>query len=291
MQYVQLFLTFRCNKGCAFCFNRGINNNGNITLDKFRLLSLKLRNYGIEEIDILGGEPLLHKDIIELLRLASNNFRSVYISTNGSFINRLEMINSLFPHVTTGISINGKIEEETKKYILSKRSVVKSVVSREEFIPEVSLSLIKEGIPYYLIYRDILSPEESSHSIPFYEFLSRFNEIQRVYKNLMPVFCEGFVTDKDYRCPVGTTKLSIMPDGSVYPCYLLFRFEQFKLGNIFKDTLEDILNSPRLEFFKRFSRNPCARKDCALHSRCHGGCPAISYIFYGRLDGPDPRCI
>ncbi len=291
MAYVQLFLTFRCNKGCNFCFNRGINENGDLTVDKFKRLSLILKNYGFHELDILGGEPLLHEDIIEVLRIACENFGSVYLSTNGSIVDQLERINKLFPQIKVGISLNEGTDEKTVRYIITKRPIVKSVVSKMRFAPETALYFINEGIPYYLIYRDILSAEELRDSMPFYEYLQKFNELKRSFKNVMPVYCEGFISEKDYRCPAGTTKISIMPDGSVYPCYLFFRFNEFKLGNIFEDSLKDILNSPALDFFKRYRGNICPQEQCKLHSKCHGGCPAISYIFYKRLDRTDPRCL
>jgi len=221
-RYVQLFLTLRCNQGCEFCFNRGIDGKDDLSCNEFRGLSLILKNYGFHEIDILGGEPLLHEDIIEVLRIACENFDSVYLSTNGSIIEQLERINELFPQIKAGISINGGTDEKTIRYIISKRPIVKSVVSNVRFLPETALSFIKEGIPYYLIYRDILSSDELRDSMPFYEYLQKFNELKRSFKNVMPVYCEGFISDRDYRCPAGTAKISIMPDGSVYPCYLFF---------------------------------------------------------------------
>jgi radical SAM protein with 4Fe4S-binding SPASM domain len=290
-RYVQLFLTLRCNQGCDFCFNRGIDNKDDLSGDGFRRLSSILKNYGFHELDLLGGEPLLHEDIIELLRIASEDFTSVYLSTNGSIIDKLERINELFPRINTGISLNEGTDEKTIRYIFSKRPIIKSVARRVRFVPEMALPFIKEGIPYYLIFRDILSAEELRDSMPFYEYLQKFNELKRSFKNVMPVYCEGFISDKYYRCPAGTAKISIMPDGSVYPCYLFFRFEEFKLGNIFKDGLEEMLNSPVLEFFKRYRENICPQKKCEFHPKCHGGCPAISYTLYGRLDRPDPRCL
>jgi len=291
MAYVQLFLTFRCNKGCDFCFNRGVNERGDLSINEFIRLSPRLKNYGFLELDVLGGEPLLHEDIMKLLEIASENFNPIYLSTNGTIVDDLQKINEIFPQIKTGISLNGEMDEKTIRYILSRRPIIKSVVSRERFIPEKALHFIKKGIPYYLIFRDILSGDELRYSMPFYEFIRTFNEIKRGFKNVMPVYCDGFISDKDYRCPAGTEKLSIMPDGSVYPCYLFFRFDEFRLGNIFKDGMKDILNSPVLESFKRYRGNVCPQKLCELHSRCHGGCPAISYAIYGRLDRPDPRCI
>ena len=122
----------------------------------------------------------------------------------------MQKINEIFPQIKTGISLNGEMDEKTIRYILSIRPIIKSVVNRERFIPEKALHFIEKGIPYYLILRDILSGDELRHSMPFYEFIRTFNEIKRGFKNVMPVYCDGFISDKDYRCPAGTEKLSII---------------------------------------------------------------------------------
>jgi radical SAM protein with 4Fe4S-binding SPASM domain len=82
-----------------------------------------------------------------------------------------------------------------------------------------------------------------------------------------------------------------MPDGSVYPCNLFFGFEEFLLGNIFTDPFEEIWGHRQLSFFRTFSGNKCPRKDCELHHRCHGGCPAHSYAHFGKRSAPEPRCV
>jgi radical SAM protein with 4Fe4S-binding SPASM domain len=81
-----------------------------------------------------------------------------------------------------------------------------------------------------------------------------------------------------------------MSDGSVYPCYLLARFEEYKIGNIFKDSLSEILSSPKLEIFKTYDGNICHNKICNYYEECRSGCIAHSIIHYGTHRKPDPRC-
>ena len=92
------------------------------------------------------------------------------------------------------------------------------------------------------------------------------------------------------RCPAGAMKLSIMPDGSAYPCYLLFGRPEFRLGNILTDGLNPLLENPILAFFRTFEGNKCLNSECGLHSSCRGGCPAVSLLVSGHIDTPDPRC-
>ncbi len=153
------------------------------------------------------------------------------------------------------------------------------------------------GITCYLLYLDTISERDLFDSMPFNEFYKLLSDLQDKYPNISGVYCGGFLPDvkkqpllRKTRCPAGTTKLSILPDGSVYPCYLFFRHQGFRLGNILTDSFEDICRSPILNYFRKFNRNKCPVSACELFSECHGGCPAVSLLICNDIDAPDPRC-
>ena len=134
--------------------------------------------------------------------------------------------------------------------------------------------------------------------MPFYRFYDELMELKRRFKGVEGVFCTGFICHDDdpsilksVRCPAGTAKLSVLPDGSVYPCYLFFHYKEFELGNILKDDFRKIWENPILTYFRTFSGNSCPESTCTLFTSCHGGCPAVSYIFKKNLALTDPRCI
>ncbi len=290
MGYIQFFLSFRCNRSCRFCFNRGISSGEEISPEAFRKICSVIKRYGFNELDILGGEPLLHRDLQEILGIASGYFESIYLSSNGTMPEGLKELKRFSPHIKIGISINSPVSKKLREYLLEERPIIKAVVDKNNFINKYAMEFVERGLPFYLIYRDILSEEELQDSMAFYKFIEGFEELKRRYPNIHPVSCEGFISKGSYRCPAGTKKLSVMPDGSVYPCYLFFRSKEFRLGNLLEDEMEEILHSPVLEQFKVFSDNPCSNRSCKLHCRCHGGCPAVSYILYGDINLPDPRC-
>ncbi|MFN3740920.1 MAG: SPASM domain-containing protein [Thermodesulfovibrionales bacterium] len=291
MEYIQLFLSFRCNQACDFCFNRGIVENTAMSLLDFKILTSKLRAAGIKEIDILGGEPLLHEEIIPILETALDNFDSVFISTNGTNIDLMLKLKKFLLQTKIGISLNSEPEKDLREFIISNRPLLKSIASRKALIPFWAWDFIKRGFPYYIIFRDILHPAELKDSMPFYKFLDGIDKWSKIYPELRPVYCSGFISgEAQWRCPAGSTKLSIMPDGSVFPCYLFFKFSEFRLGNIFDSELEEILRNPILDFFKRQTTNKCDIKSCHVKALCNGGCPAVSYSIYRELTRPDPRC-
>ncbi|MFN3740960.1 MAG: radical SAM/SPASM domain-containing protein [Thermodesulfovibrionales bacterium] len=292
MEYIQFFLNFRCNQVCNFCFNSKIEDRPEITLYDFQHIASILKSQGINEIDILGGEPFLHKDILQILEIATKSFDSIYISTNGTLIDILKDVERLFPKVKIGISLNSKPGKGLREYIVQHRPVLKSIVDRRNFVPMWALEFIKSGIIYYLIFRDALSEDELKEVIPFYEFIKEVEIINSIYSNIKPVYCSGFVPENgsEWRCPAGSTKLSIMPDGSVFPCYLFFGYSEFRLGNVLHNEFKEIIRNPILDFFKKTFDNQCEVNNCHIRSECHGGCPAVSWAIYRDLNMPDPRC-
>lgn len=298
-QYIQFYPTLKCNFSCSFCFNRGIDLVDDISISDFEALISIVSDIGVKEIDMLGGEPTLHLEFGKIIDIIYRSNLRTTISSNGSIMGILREISRNYNRnqIKVGISINtDSIEEELYEYIVTYRPVLKSVFAKEELITE----RIKKnpGIEYYLIFMDTLSEGDLKNSLSFYEFFQEVNRLKNLYKHVNGVFCSGFIPDiKNYpvlqyvRCPAGTTKLAVMPDGSVYPCYLFFRNKEFRLGNILIDDFNRIWKNPVLDFFRKFEKNSCINTRCELFSLCHGGCPAASFLVFGDMNAPDPRCV
>jgi radical SAM protein with 4Fe4S-binding SPASM domain len=300
--YLQFYPTLTCNQRCAFCFNRTLNPLPDVTLPVFNTLLSVMVTAGIPCLDILGGEPTLHPDLLKMITLLMSHPLKVNMSSNGSKVRLLRLLSKTYPRdkLRIGLSINEeKVSPDLEDYILDHRPVLKSLFWSPGIIPESGRPFL--GLPgseYYLIYPDVLDKDDLTRGWPFERYYRTLNAVKNEYRGVDGVFCEGFISDRStcpglasVRCPAGTTKLSVLPDGTVYPCYLLFGFSQFALGNLMKDDFETIWHHPLLDTFRRFENNRCPKKGCACHPLCHGGCPAIRYHFYGDLEGPDPRCL
>lgn len=301
-EYIQFFPTLRCNQNCSFCFNRGINAVTDSTQEDIKRLAGRVADIGTTEIDILGGEPTLYPHLHQFIDLSLRNGFTLNISSNGSNIPVLEDITETFKGkpLNIGISLNtAPLPDTLHRYISTYRPFVKSIYESSGTIPAPFAPYLgMQDITYYLLYRDVLSANELEHSVPFYTFFNRLRELRAMHNNIENVYCAGFIPDTarhpflaHVRCPAGTTKLSVLPDGSVYPCYLFFRHKEFRLGNILDDNFTGIWRNPRLDFFRTFGGNRCPNAGCELFSACHGGCPAVSLSIAGDLTAPDPRCI
>lgn len=301
--YVQFYPTLRCNASCDFCFNRGLAPNPDVTAADFGRLLDRLLEAGVRTIDLLGGEPTLHPRLEDLVAaVAARGMRST-LSTNGrGDPGLLERLEDRFGGRTlrVGVSVNeDDIPERLERHLCSRMPIVKSLCRRDGLLPvPARRHLERPGAECYLIFRDPLAAADLPDCLSYPEYVERLEALRRDHPGVGGVVCAGFVPGdaeqgllSRVRCPAGTTKLSVLPDGSVFPCYLLFSRQQFRLGNVLTDAFDAIWGHPRLNFFRSFEGNHCPRRDCAFHARCHGGCPAVSLLVAGDLEAPDPRCV
>ena len=295
-EYIQLYPTLRCNKSCGFCFNRGIHAEDELSLKNYKIMLDILSSLGIKYIDIMGGEPFMFEELPAITIMTIKKGLGLNISTNGTYIDRLKRYLSEFSNrVNVGISINSMDELNTSKsVIVSFRAITKTLYIPDSVAHITDLILQLKPRKHYLIYPDNLKAlYDDSLTLPFYMFYQKYKQSYE-QMGIGAVYCGGFVSygnEYHYRCPAGTTKLGIMPDGSVYPCNLFFGMEEFRLGNILTDDFQKIWTNPLLDEFRKFRVSPCPLKNCSLYNFCRGGCPAHSLLAYGKLDGPDPRCL
>lgn len=300
--YVQFFPTLRCNRTCDFCFNRGLPPAPDVAPADFHRILERLRAAGIRVIDLLGGEPTLHPHLEELVAMIAARGMRCTVSTNGfGDLDVLERLEDRFgsPTLRVGVSVNDdEIPERLAAYLSRRLPMVKSLCRRDGRLPRpVDEFLARRGAEFHLIFRDPLSPRDLPGCPSYPEYAGRLAELRRRHRGAGGVSCGGLVPEartaqlvRDARCPAGTTKLSVLPDGSVYPCYLLFSRPDFRLGNLLTDGFGAIWDHARLDFFRTFRGNACPRAACAHHAQCHGGCPSVALLVTGDLAAPDPRC-
>jgi radical SAM protein with 4Fe4S-binding SPASM domain len=281
------------------------------------LLDIMLEQ-SILDLDIMGGEPFLLPWMPLFLHAAINKGIMVNISTNGSFPDVMEEFRGLSPEkINIGISLEGSSAQTHNRLTsavnfdkaissiaslvsMGLNPIVKTVVigAAMQDIQSIVDLLTKLGVKrYFLIHRDLLSDaasgQPSALSYPaflgFFQALRSMNteiEINRVNASCF----EKKTLPKGVRCAGGVRKLSVMPDGSLYPCNLFQHFPEFNLGNIFTDAFLEVWSSPKLDNFRTFEGNRCKMEGCSNHSSCTGGCPAHA-LFHGyELHGRDIRC-
>ena len=86
---LRLSLTQRCNFNCFFCHKEGESNpRGEITVDEVEAIAAVAAELGVRRFKLTGGEPLLRKDVVELVQRIASYADEVSMTTNGSLLEK-----------------------------------------------------------------------------------------------------------------------------------------------------------------------------------------------------------
>lgn len=81
-------ITSRCNRCCDFCYRRSTDVGEDIALEDYQLILYNAMECGVQQIAIGGGEPTLHPQLCEFLKITRENGIIPNYSTNGDNLTR-----------------------------------------------------------------------------------------------------------------------------------------------------------------------------------------------------------
>jgi len=318
-EYIQLYPTTRCNQRCPFCFNGEDSCTVDLAFKNALVLLDILAENGVLHIDIMGGEPFLLPWMPDFIETGLSKGFSLNISTNGSRPGLLQRLRGTSQErFNIGVSLEGSAPEKhnrltgadnfvsalesIKDLVASGSDPIVKTVLNEDTAEDIQgiLNLIKNiGVRhYYLIHMDIMQKEGDSGSkifdyaafLEYYERTKQSNTDIGVYRVNASCFDKNSLPP-GVRCAGGVRKLSIMPDGAVFPCNLFHNFKEFEVGNIFRDRFSAIWEHPGLGFFRGHKKSGCTISHCKNRTSCTGGCPAHGYYHFGNPEMTDIRCL
>jgi len=103
-------ITNRCNMTCNFCYNP-VRSTPDMSLDHFKYVCANLPCPVV--LKLCGGEPTLHPDILDFIRIAHKYRHGVHVVSNGtrytdnSFMNSLKELKRSGTAFTLGLSMDG----------------------------------------------------------------------------------------------------------------------------------------------------------------------------------------
>lgn len=88
---LRISITNRCNINCFYCHHDGmLDTLDEMTVDEIFKIAKIAKSLGVERIRLSGGEPLVRKDIADIVKsINSLGFRDISITTNGIFLGEL----------------------------------------------------------------------------------------------------------------------------------------------------------------------------------------------------------
>lgn len=116
-----LTVTRKCNNFCEWCYTKNKLNCENMNFDDAISCVDKLNELGVSRLILIGGEPTLYPNFLELAKYISSKGIKVSLATNGRKLSDLsfasDMINAGITSVN--ISLKGTSEDEYVKYTKS----------------------------------------------------------------------------------------------------------------------------------------------------------------------------
>ena len=90
--YVEIQLCDRCNLDCAYCSHLSpVSKPVTISLETLEAECHRLARVGVDEVNLMGGEPLLHPQVCDAIKLTRSILPNIklIVSTNGLLLPRM----------------------------------------------------------------------------------------------------------------------------------------------------------------------------------------------------------
>ncbi len=236
--YVEI--TNYCNLSCSFC-SKDLREKREMTIDEFKMVIGKIKNYTDNIYLHVKGEPLLHSKLDEILTICDENDMNVRLTTNGTLLSKKKDI--LMKHNIKQINVSVHCENNISTYFTDVFNTCdelsnKTTIIYRIWVDKLFTNIVDKINNHYHLSTDIVDKifKEKNIKIAKNIYLDKDNEFE------WPK-----ITNKksDVGTCLGTkSHIAILSNGNVTPC-CLDSDGVINLGNIFDTTLEEIMNSKR----------------------------------------------
>jgi cyclic pyranopterin phosphate synthase len=188
---LRITLTNRCNVNCLYCHHDGmVKSKDEMTADELYTICKIAKKLGVKKIRLSGGEPLLKKDIVEIVeRIASLGFKDISMTTNGILLEKYaqDLKDAGLDRVNVSLDTLDRetFEFITKKDYLedAKRGIIKAV--------EVGLYPVKINM---VIMKDINQNEIDD----MFQFCKQNNIVLQLIELIESESCDDDKFSEDY---------------------------------------------------------------------------------------------
>lgn len=268
---IYIEITNVCNLKCEFCPETNRKKEF-LSLEKFEEIINKIQKHTKLVCLHVKGEPLLHGQLEDILKILDKHNLKANITTNGTLINeKLEVIRKSKAVRQINFSIHSIMQNEKfdNQYM---RNIFESVEELKNVIISYrlwNLQNIKEND----VNNDIIKSIENYYNIQNLKKQLIENDFFKLRENLFinqdteftwPNINQNSIIEKG-RCLALKEQVAILVDGTVVPC-CLDNNGDIPLGNIFEETMEEILNKPQSLIIKKNFENSIIT--CKLCKTC-----------------------
>jgi len=264
--FAAIQLTSRCNLRCDFCFRR--LEIKETSFNEIKKIIKKLAEYNVKTLVLSGGEPLLIKDIKQILIFAKKEGLKTVLQTNGILLRR--KLKSLAPYIDwISTSLDG-FNDKTNAIMRSEKqfnAIIRALPFIKKYKIKVKLGtvvtkknyknikdigdLIKNYVTVWKLYQ--FYPRVDTYAYKnkkkFIIGKEKFLEItRRIRKSFPQIFISTHSVNEFNKSPC----LLINPDGDVY---ITERNKDKFIGNLIKDPDGFIGNYKKVDISKEIDKN------------------------------------
>jgi radical SAM protein with 4Fe4S-binding SPASM domain len=178
------------------------------------------------------------------------------------------------------------------------RVLISFTAGRDNFreFPEVARLGCELGVSRVWSDREIPSCSEAGKRMLTQTETEEYLQIMALAKSSTPNRCRTEIAlnralqflhsgDSVYRCTAGDSLITVMPDGTVYPCRRL----PIPIGNVYEQGLAALYDTARMREV-RTVKNFQGCEHCSFAGQCKGGLRCLAWAAHGLLDVADPGC-
>jgi len=268
---IYIEITNICNLKCNFCPETKRTKKF-MSIDNFEKIIEKVHKHTNLVCLHVKGEPLLHNNLEELLKVLEKYNLKANITTNGTLLKeKIKIIKDSKAIRQINISLHSITQNENinKEYL---QDVFESVEQLKEQIISYRLWNLK-SIQENDINEKILDEIENYYNIAHLKEKLITSDFLKISNNLFinqdieftwPDINKENIIEKG-RCLALKEQIAILVDGTVVPC-CLDNNGDIPLGNILEESLEDILQKPKTITIKKNFENSVIT--CKLCKTC-----------------------
>ena len=212
--WLEVNLTERCNGNCSWCVEKkGWHPKQHVSWEDIASAICETNKM---HVILLGGEPTLYKNIKQLIKCLDENNRKVYITTNGSMLNRNYVVKNLIgdPQNTydesplTGVNVSIHHYDMQRNYEITGLPINKEVLKEAlDLLIDCGVSvrfncnLIKGQIDSYseILKYITFAREMGANKVRFAELKYAENQFVDLTK-IIPLAKEIGLTNNPFKC-------------------------------------------------------------------------------------------
>ncbi len=278
----------------------------------------ELVEWGVDDLNVSGGEPLLRRDLMRLMKVFYDMDMDLSLNTNGILLNRGRAMELSKLECFVFLSIDGASRETHERLrgpgtwsrVLKAAKTLRSegvpfavvfAMNSRNFHEAGDIPRLAEKVGALYVATIPIIPSGAAHlpnglalsPAKVFKGLKMFEESVEELGYFGSVWCapfaKAFLKSRHVHVSGCSEGMDISPSGDILLCDTL----DFTVSNVVRDGVRGawrklVGSSLYREAF--LIRMPEECRGCPMFSRCRGGCVARAYLTHGTFQAADPLC-